>query len=78
MIADVRKLALQHEADVLEENINWQIANGTNPIYGVGTSEEIVGVLSKAKVVRQLMDNGMTIQEALRELGRRVRMIAGD
>ena len=76
MIEVVRELALDYEAEVLEDCIKYQIDNGTNPIYGDGTSEEIVGVLSKAKFIREQLDSGMSLQNAMRELARRMRALS--
>ena len=41
------------------------------------TTDEIITALSKAEVVRELMDQGMEFHDALRELGRRIRKVDG-
>ena len=40
-------------------------------------SDEVITALSKAEVVRELMDQGKTFSEALRELARRIRAVYG-
>jgi uncharacterized protein YoaH (UPF0181 family) len=43
----------------------------------VDEQDEVIASLSKAEVVRELMDQGMTFSEALRELGKRIRAVYG-
>jgi hypothetical protein len=39
--------------------------------------DAVIEDLSKAEVVRELMEQGMKISDALRELGRRIRAVYG-
>ena len=52
-----------------------QIQTGKNICLTDNNSEKIINELSKAEVIRDLMDTGMSLADALRELARRMRLI---
>lgn len=74
---DVKKLAEKYSPDKLEDCIKQQLAKGENACEIIDESDEVIAALSKAGVVRELMDQGMTFSHALRELGRRIRAVYG-
>jgi ribosomal protein L17 len=78
MMAEAKKLAEIYSAEVLDTCINDQISNNTNVCYMIGSDEEIVGTLSKAKVLRNMVEGGMTMQIAMRNLAHRMRSLSED
>ena len=74
---DVKKLAEKYTPEKLEACIRQQLDKGENSCELVDESDEVITALSKAGVVRELMDQGMSFSEALRELGRRIRAVYG-
>jgi len=52
-----------------------QMDTGENICLMDGNSEKIINELSKAEVIRELIDKGMSLADALRELARRMRLV---
>jgi hypothetical protein len=73
----LKKLADQYSPKQLEACIFQQLSKGKNECEIVDDSDEVITALSKAEVVRELMDQGKTFSEALRELARRIRAVYG-
>ncbi|HMK49410.1 MAG TPA: hypothetical protein VK435_05110, partial [Thermodesulfovibrionales bacterium] len=57
----------------IEGCISRQLETGENVCLKDGDSERIVNELSKAEVIREMTDDGMSLADALRELARRMR-----
>ena len=75
---ELKMLTERFGLEQLESCIQQQIAGGTNECApAAGTTAEIIETLSKAGVVREIMDQGLTFPEALRELGRKIRAVYG-
>ncbi len=75
---ELKKLVEKYSAEKLEGCIAQQLAKGESECrITAGSEDEIIAELSKAEVVRELMDQGRTFPEALRELGRRIRSVYG-
>lgn len=72
---ELRKLAEKYSLEQLEACISEQLNKGENACELVDETDAVITELSKASVVRELMDGGMTFSAALRELGRRIREI---
>lgn len=72
---ELKKLAEKYSLDQLETCIMQQLEKGENACEIVDEADEVITALSKAEVIRELMDQGMKFSEALRELGRRIRAI---
>lgn len=72
---ELRKLAETYSLQQLETCIAEQLNKGENACDIVDETDTVIAELSKASVVRELMDGGMTFSQALRELGRRIREI---
>ena len=74
-IKHIRKIAEKFTPDQIEGCISDQIEKGKNVCLTDEQSEKIINELSKAGVVRELMDQGMELADALRELARRMRLV---
>ena len=74
---DLKNITEKYSADQLEACIRQQLAKGENACEIVDGSDSVIEDLSKAEVVRELMDQGMKFSDALRELGRRIRAVYG-
>ncbi len=73
----LRKLAETYSPEQLERCIRQQLSKGSNDCEPADNTDEVITVLSKAEVVRELMNEGRTFPEALRELARRIRAVYG-
>jgi hypothetical protein len=75
---ELKKLVEKYSAEKLEACIAQQVAKGENECrFTDAPEDEVIAELSKAEVVRELMDEGRSFAEALRELGRRIRSVYG-
>jgi hypothetical protein len=74
-IKNIREIAKKYTPEQIEGCISKQIETGKNVCLTDATSEKIINELSKAGVVRELMDEGMDLADALRELARRMRLV---
>jgi hypothetical protein len=74
---ELKKLIAKYGVVQLESCIRQQVEKGENACELVDEDDEVIATLSKAGVVRELMDQGMTFADALRELGRRIRAVYG-
>ena len=72
-IKSVRELARVYDTEQLTLCIDEQIAGQTNGCEISGDNTQVINALSRASVIRQLMDKGASLPEATRELGRRMR-----
>jgi hypothetical protein len=75
---DLKLIVEKYSLEQLEACIQQQIAKGENACNIIDASDEVMTTLSKAEVVRELMDQGKSFSEALRELGRRIRAVYGE
>jgi len=74
-IKQIREIATKYTPEQIEGCISKQIETGENVCLTDATSEKIINELSKAEVVREFMDQGMDLADALRELARRMRLV---
>lgn len=74
---DLKKITEKYSSDQLESCIRQQLDKGENACEIVDGTDSVIEELSKAEVVRELMDQGMKFSDALRELGRRIRAVYG-
>jgi Family of unknown function (DUF6952) len=74
---DLRKIVDKYSPEQLETCIRQQLEKGENACEIADEKDEVIASLSKAEVVRELMDQGMTFADALRELGKRIRAVYG-
>ena len=73
----LKKLIEKFGVMQLETCIRQQLDKGENACELVDKEDVVIEALSEAGVVRELMDQGMTFADALRELGRRIRAVYG-
>jgi cell fate (sporulation/competence/biofilm development) regulator YmcA (YheA/YmcA/DUF963 family) len=74
---ELKKLVEKYSLQQLEACITQQLEKGANECDTVDGTDQVVNELSKAEVVKELMDQGKSFSEALRELGRRIRDVYG-
>jgi hypothetical protein len=74
---NLKKIVEQYSPQEIESCIRQQLAKGENACEIVDKADDVIAFLGKAEVVRELMDQGMSFSEALRELGRRIRVVYG-
>ncbi len=72
---EIRELAERFSPEEIECCITQQIEEGTNVCDLTGPSERVISELSKASFVREQMDRGLSLMEAVRELARRIRTV---
>jgi hypothetical protein len=73
-IKEIREIAGRYTPEQIEGCISRQLETGENICLKDGDSEKIINELSKAEVIREMTDNGMSLADALRELARRMRL----
>ena len=77
-IKEIKELAKKFTPEQLENCITQAIENqGKNECYISDDVLEVVNTLAKAQTVRELMEQGYSEIEAIRELARRIRKIQG-
>lgn len=74
-IADIRRLASRFDARAIEQCIQLALAKQANPCYSAEESTEVLNVLAKSSFVIGQMQEGLSLAQAIRELGRRMRAI---
>jgi len=68
----LRVLAKNFTQIELEKCLDLAVENKVNPCFCAAT-EEALSTLAKASFVRKEIDQGKTLAEAMRELGKRIR-----
>ncbi len=74
-IKEIKELAKKFTPQEIEQCIMQQLQEGVNICDISGPTEYVINELSKAEFVRELIDKGMTITDAVRELARRIRIV---
>ena len=78
MISDISKLSSEYTATALSDCLSDQLENGENACYRGREPNQVMAVLAKAAFVRGLVEReGLTLRQAMRELGIRMRRLAG-
>jgi len=75
--SEIKELVEKYSPEQLETCIAQQLEKGENLCNIVDRSDKVIEELSKAAVIRELMGQGMSFSEALRELARRIRAVYG-
>jgi cell fate (sporulation/competence/biofilm development) regulator YmcA (YheA/YmcA/DUF963 family) len=75
--SEIKNLVEKHSPAQLESCIAQQLEKGENLCNIVDQTDTVIAELSKAAVIRELMNTGMSFSEALRELARRIRAVYG-
>ena len=74
---ELKKIVEKYSSEQLEACIRQQLEKGENACEVIDEANKVVEDLSKAEVMRELMEQGMKFSDALRELGRRIRAVYG-
>ncbi len=74
-IREIRELAKRFAPEQIENCITQQMQEGANVCDMSGTTEYVISELAKASFVRDLMDKGMSMTDAVRELAKRIRLV---
>jgi len=74
-LREIKELAKRFTPEEIETCITDELSKGENLCLRDAPSERVINELSKAEFIRKLIDSGMSLQEALRELARRIRLI---
>lgn len=74
-LKQIKDIAQKYTPEEIENCISQQVETGDNVCLSDARSEKIVGQLSKAGVVRDFMNQGMSLADSLRELARRMRLL---
>lgn len=75
IIKDIRSLIRRYSSAELAQCIDQQIEESRNDCQCGNDALVVMNTLARAQMVRQLMDGGMQSSDAIRELGRRMRML---
>jgi cell fate (sporulation/competence/biofilm development) regulator YmcA (YheA/YmcA/DUF963 family) len=75
--SEIKELVEKYSPEQLETCIMQQLEKGENSCNVVDQTDKVIAELSKATVVQELMNTGMSFSEALRELGRKIRAVYG-
>ncbi|MGE5894406.1 MAG: hypothetical protein ACM34I_10160 [bacterium] len=74
-IREIRELARKYTPEEMDGCIKSQIEEGANVCHTSGPPETIINELAKAGFVRDLMDKGVPLNEAVRILAERIRLV---
>lgn len=74
-LQEIKELSKRFTPEQIEGCITQQLETGQNICLRDESSEKIVSELAKAKFVRDMMERGMSLPDALRELARRMRQV---
>ncbi len=74
---EIKELAKKFTKEQLENCILQTVSGEKNDCEIDGDTLEVVNKLAKAQTVRELMEQGMSEIEAIRELARRIRQVQG-
>jgi hypothetical protein len=74
-ISEIRDLARKFTPEEIETCISQELEEGKNLCTEPGPADRVVDALAKAEWVRRLVDRGVPLAEAVRELAKRIRLI---
>jgi hypothetical protein len=74
-LKQIKDIAQRFTPEEIESCITHQVETGGNSCLTDARSEKIISQLSKAGVVRDFMNQGMSLADALRELAKRMRLL---
>ncbi len=72
---EIKELAKRFTIEEIESCITQQIETGENICMRNESTEKIINELSKVEFIRDLINKGISLADALRELARRMRMM---
>jgi hypothetical protein len=74
-VKEIKDLAKKFTPEQIEGCITSQLETGENVCVRNADTEVIINELAKAEFVRELVDGGMSLADALRELAKRMRFV---
>ncbi|HAK88698.1 MAG TPA: hypothetical protein DHV16_07515 [Nitrospiraceae bacterium] len=74
-VSEIRELAKKFAPEQIENCITQQMQEGMNICDISGPTEHVISELAKASLVRDLTDKGMSLNDAVRELAKRIRLV---
>lgn len=74
-IKEIKALAKKFTPEQIEGCITQQLESGENICIRNESSERVISELAKAEYVKRLMEKGISLADALRELAKRMRML---
>ena len=74
-LKQIKDIAQRYTPEEIESCITQQVETGKNICLTDERSEKIISELSKAGVIKDLMGQGLSLSDALRELARRMRLL---
>jgi hypothetical protein len=74
-LKQIKDIAQRYTPEEIEGCISQQVDTGKNTCLTDPHSEKIISQLSKAGVVKDFMNEGLSLADALRELARRMRLL---
>jgi len=74
-LKEIKELSKRFSPEEIEGCITQQIETGQNICLRDESSERIINELAKARFVRDLIEKGMSLPDALRELAARMRQV---
>ncbi len=74
-IKQIKEIAKRFTPEQIEGCITQQIETGENICLRNESTEKIITELSKAEFIRDLINKGISLADALRELARRMRLV---
>ena len=77
-MAKIRALVTRLNLDTIERCQDLALRGERNSCFQASRSEDVINVLAKAGFVSQLIQKGMSLPVAMRELGKRMRVVQGE
>lgn len=74
-ISEIKELARRFTPEEIEGCIAEQLETGKNICIRNESTEKVINELSKARFVRDMMNKGYSLTDALRELAKRIRQV---
>ena len=74
-IREIRDVANRFDSDSINSCIQLAMDNKENPCYASDELENAMSILAKASFVRGQMEQGVSLALAIRELGKRIRLL---
>lgn len=71
---EIKKLALKFRPDEIDICIDQQLKEGSNVCGISGSNDYVINELAKAEFVGQMVNEGVSLIDAVRELARRIRI----
>ncbi len=74
-LKEIKELAKKFTAEELNLCIDQQLKKGKNICDVSGPTIEVLNILSKAEYVKNLMNQGISMTDAVRELAKKIREV---